>query len=322
MTSPSLPGERAGYLAAAVAVAAFAALPALAGAGTQAVVLVLLLHAALAQAWNLVGGYAGQMSLGHAAFVGTGAYMTGVATLHTGLPLPVALVLSGLAAAGLALVSCVALLRLRGVYFSIATLAVALAAQAWMVSWEPAGGSRGLHLPIAELPAPTVLYALALGLVVATSLTAWWLERSAFGLRVMAVRDDEDAARALGVNGTRVKATVFALSGFYAGAIGGVVALNQISLMPDNLFGMSWTVGMVVMAIVGGLGTVPGPLIGAVVMYYLIERKLESNPDVAALLAGIVVIAVIRFAPEGLWGLARRALQRVRLRFGQARGAV
>ncbi len=294
--------------AAAAALAAFAVLPGVAEPGTQSAVLSLLLMAALAQAWNLIGGYAGLMSLGHAAFVGTGAYTTGLLTLRFELALPAALMASGLAAAALALLSCVALLRLRGVYFAIATLAMALAAQAWMVNWDAVGASRGLNLPIADLPEAATLYGLALGLVTAISLTAWWLGHGTFGLRVMAVRDDEDAARSLGVDGRRIKATVFTVSGFYTGMAGSLIALNQISLVPDNLFGMSWTVGMVVMAIVGGLGTVTGPLLGAGLMYYIVERGLEGMPDVAALLGGIIVIAVIRFAPGGLVGLLGQAI--------------
>jgi branched-chain amino acid transport system permease protein len=287
----------------ALLIGAFAIAPSLVGRGTQSVLLTLLLFAAMAQAWNLIGGFGGQLSLGHAAFLGTGAYTTGMLILKAVLPLAVTLLLSGLAAAAFALVTSAALLRLRGVYFSIATLAVALAAQAWMVTWEYTGASKGLNLPISDLPDPVSLYYLALALTIALSLTAWWFSWSAFGLRVMAVRDDEDAARALGVNGTRIKVTVSTLSGFFTGLIGAVVALNQIALVPENLFDLRWTIDMVVMAMIGGLGTVAGPLVGAGVVYYLIEKQFENQPELAALLAGILVIAVIRFAPGGVWGL-------------------
>jgi branched-chain amino acid transport system permease protein len=199
-----------------------------------------------------------------------------------------------------------ALLRLRGVYFAIATLAVALAAEAWMVTWEYAGASRGLNLPFSDLPGPLALYYLALGLTAAASLTAWWLTWSAFGLRLMAVRDDEAAARALGVNGTRIKVLVATLSGFFIGLTGAVVAFNQIALVPENLFDLRWATTMVVMALIGGAGTIGGPLVGAFVIYYLIEKQFESQPEASSLLAGLLVIAVIRFAPGGVWGTAMR----------------
>jgi branched-chain amino acid transport system permease protein len=285
--------------------------PAVVGRGTQSLLLTLLLYAALAQAWNLVGGFAGQLSLGHTAFLGAGGYTTAMLLLEAQAPLAVALPASGLAGAVFALVTSVALLRLRGVYFVIATLAVALAAHSWMMNWEYAGASKGLNLPIADLPSPLAIYYLALALVVAVTLTAWWFTWSAFGLRVMAVRDDEDAARSLGVDGTRIKTIVFTLSGFFTGLIGAVVALNQIALAPDNLFGLSWTIGMVVMTIIGGLGSVAGPLAGATVVYYLIEKQFESQPDIAALVAGILVIAIIRYAPAGVWGLAMRPVARI-----------
>ena len=128
-----------------------------------------------------------------------------------------------------------------------------------------------------------------------------------FGLRVMAVRDDESAARALGVNGTLVKVLVFTISGFFTGLIGGVVAVNQIALVPENLFDLRWVTTMIVMAMIGGAGTVAGPLIGAGIVYYLIEKQFENSPEIAALVGGLFVIVVIRFAPEGVWGLLNQA---------------
>lgn len=286
------------------------AAPSLAARGTVATLLTLLIHASLAQSWNLVGGFAGQFSLGHSALLGVGGYATGMLVLQAEAPLALALPVSGLAGAALAFLISVGLMRLRNVYFVIATLAVALAAHAWMVSWELTGGSRGLNLPVGDLPDSTVVYYLALALVVAATLVAWWLTWSAFGLRVMAVRDDEDAARGLGVDGTRIKAIVFAISGFLTGVAGAIVALNQIALVPDNLFGLSWTVNMVVMTIVGGLGSVAGPLVGATVTYLLIEKQLEGQPEVAAVLSGLLVLAMIRVAPGGLWGLIESAARR------------
>jgi branched-chain amino acid transport system permease protein len=287
-------------------VAAFVVAPTAVGRGTQMVLLTLLLFASMAQAWNLIGGFAGQLSLVHGAFLGAGAYAVGLLILKAGFPVGPAIFLAGILTAGMALITSAALLRLRGVYFAIATLVVALAAQAWMLTWEYAGASRGLNLPLSDLPGPLTLYYLALALAVSVSLTAWWLSWSAFGLRVMAVRDDEAAARALGVNGTLVKVIVFTISGFFTGLIGGVVATNQIALVPENLFDLRWATTMIVMALIGGSGTVAGPLLGAGIVYYLIEKQFENSPEIATLAGGLFVIIVIRFAPEGVWGLVTR----------------
>jgi len=291
----------------ALLVAALLVAPAIVSRGNQTVLLTLLIFAAMAQAWNLIGGFAGQLSLVHGAFLGIGAYTVALLILKADVPFAPALLLAGLLTASASLITSAALLRLRGVYFAIATLAVALAAQAWMLTWEYAGGSRGLNLPISELPRPLSLYYIALVVVVAASLTAWWLSWSTFGLRVMAVRDDESAARALGVNGTLVKVLVFTISGFFTGLIGGVVAVNQIALVPENLFDLRWVTTMIVMAMIGGAGTVAGPLIGAGIVYYLIEKQFENSPEIAALVGGLFVIVVIRFAPEGVWGLLDQA---------------
>jgi len=306
------PGSAAGWIATALLLVLLAIAPSLAARGTLSMLLTLLLYAALAQAWNLVGGFAGQFSLGHSALLGAGGYTTGMLLLKADVPLAVSLPASGLAGAVLAFVISVGLMRLRGVYFVIATLAVTLAAHSWMVSWELTGASRGLNLPVSDLPDWQVIYYLALGLTVAVTAAAWWLTWSAFGLRVMAVRDDEDAARSLGVDGTGIKAIVFALSGFFTGALGAVVALNQIALVPDNLLGLSWTVNMVVMTIIGGLGSVAGPLVGATVVYFLIEKQLEGQPELAAVMSGILVIGIIRVAPDGVWGLLKLAANRLR----------
>jgi branched-chain amino acid transport system permease protein len=222
--------------------------------------------------------------------------------LETGVPLAVAVVLSGLTAGGLALATSVALLRLRGAYFAIGSLAVSLAILAWMVTWQRTGGSKGLNLPISDLPSQDAQYFLALALVVCTCAIAWWFEHSSFGLRVMAVRDHEDAARALGVNGTTIKAAVLTLSGFLTGILASLVAFNQIALVPENLFGLVWVINMIVMTIVGGLGTVAGPLVGAGLIYWAIEKQLEGHPAVATSLAGALVLVVISVTPGGIWG--------------------
>lgn len=298
------------------ALAVLALAPSTVSRGTEATLFTLVLYAGLAQAWNIIGGFGGQLSLGHAAFVGAGAYTAGMLFVKTDLPLAAAMPLAGVVAAGIAIVVSVALLRVHGAYFSIGTLAFALALQAWMVTWNYTGASQALNIPFDDVPSADGLYYVALGLTGATTAVAATLTRSRFGLRLMAVREDEDAAAGLGVAGTQIKLLAFVISAFLTGLLGCVVALNQITLTPDNLFGLDWTIKMVVIAIVGGIGTVEGPLVGAVVVYYLIEKQLEGSPTLSLLLTGALIVVVIAFLPGGIWGgalsLARRARATVR----------
>jgi branched-chain amino acid transport system permease protein len=287
------------------------------GSSTQTVMLTLLIYAGLAQSWNLIGGFGGQISLGHSVFVGVGGYVTAMLLIKSGLPVAAVLALSGAACALVAVLSAPLLLRLHGVYLAIGTLALALAVQAWMLTWDYTGASKGLNIPFDRLPSPDGVYRLALGFAVLATVIAWWMSRSRFGLRLKAVRDDEGAASGLGVDVTRVKVTAYALSAGLTGLVGTVIALNQISIVPNNQFGIQWTIEMVVMAMIGGAGTIWGPPLGAFVVYYLIEYQLQDDPTLAAVLTGLLVVAVVRFSPGGIANLLSGLYHRLRT----ARGA-
>lgn len=268
--------------------------------GMQTTILTLLMYTGLTSAWNIVGGFGGQVSLGHSVFVGIGAYTTAMLLLHSSAPLLAAVLCGGALAAVAALVSAPLLLRLQGAYFSIGTLGLALAALAWMQVWDRTGASRGLFIPFASIPSLESIYYLALVVAAATLAVSAWLAKSAFGLRVMAVRDDEQAAAGLGVPVTRTRVIAYVISALLTGLMGSVIGLNQVAITPDNLFGLDWTVAMLVMAVVGGLGTVWGPAWGAFAVYYLIQYQLQDHPVASTLLSGIILIAVVQFAPRGL----------------------
>jgi branched-chain amino acid transport system permease protein len=227
------------------------------------------------------------------------------------------MVASGALSAALAAIVSFPLFRLRGVYFSIGSLAVALAAQAWMINWTWAGATKGLNLPTDPLPAPFDLYRLAGLVAVLATLSVYLITRSQFGLRLMAVRDHEDAAAGLGVRGFTVKAAAFSYSAFLAGLVGAVVAFQQISIEPVSAFGLGFTINMVIMAIIGGIGTTAGPVLGVFLVYYCIQRQLESAANVSTILTGVLLILVIRFAPGGLWGVLQAGWERG---WGWARG--
>jgi branched-chain amino acid transport system permease protein len=279
--------------------------------GTQEIVLSLLIWVGIAQSWNVIGGIGGQLSLGHSVFVGTGAYGLGMLVARAGLGWFVSLLLAGAMAALLAWVFSFPLLRLSGVYFTIGSSAVALMAIAWMVTWEWTGESRGLNIPLDAVPDRATKFRLIAVLAVISCVVVYLVLRSTFGLRLMAIRDDEGAAAALGVSARRVKRQAFVLSGLLTGLMGGAVALNQVSIEPNSMFSLTWVVTALVMVIVGGIGTTAGPVLGAFVIYYLVDRSLDGQPVLQALLSGVLVIAVIVVAPNGLVGLFRSATAQV-----------
>lgn len=291
-------------------------LPGTISRGNQELLLSLLIWIGVAQAWNLIGGIAGQLSLGHSVFLGAGAYGLAMLVTKAELGWVWALGLAGLLSAALAWLVSYPLLRLSGVYFTIGSSAVALIGLAWMVTWEWTGESRGLNIPLDAVPDRATKFRLIAVLAVFSCVMVYLVLRSTFGLRLMAIRDDEGAAAALGVSARTVKRQAFVLSGLMAGLMGGAVAINQVSIEPNSMFSLKWVVTALVMVIVGGMGTTAGPILGAFVIYYLVDRSLDGQPVLQALLNGVLVIAVIVVAPSGLVGLAKdswsRALNRVR----------
>lgn len=296
------------------------AAPRLAGPAGLSTLLFLTLYAGLAQAWNLASGFGGQASLGHAAFLGAGAYAAAIAMLHGGLPVAAALAVAAAAGAGLASLTAVALLRLRGVYFAVGSLALATAVLGLATIWNYTGASQGMSVPLDAVPGPDVIFYLAAGLALAATGVAWLLTRTRAGVRVMAVRDDEDAAAGLGVNARAVRIATMTVSGAFAGLFGAVIALNQVIVTPDNVFSMNWTIAMLVMTITGGIGTVVGPIVGAFVVYYLIQQQLLNYPTLSAVLSGVLLVAVVRFTPNGIWGALCEGARRVAS--GQSKEAV
>jgi len=294
--------RRFGPLAALIGVAlVVAAGPSVVGSYGLTLGFSLFVWVALAQAWNLVGGYGGQFSLGHAIFVGTGAYAVGVLLLHTRLPIAAALPLSGLAATLVAAVSAVPLLRLRSAAFSVGSLGVSLAGLSWMINWSYTGATSGLYLPSEAVLDDTTLYYLAAGVALLTTICVALLVRSRFGLRLTAVRDDEDAAAELGIDAFRVKLAAFTISAFFTGLAGGVLALQKLSLEPYSAFSLYWTTNMIVMAVTGGLATLAGPVVGAVVIFGMQQLLLDVG-TLSTLLTGLLLIVIVRVAPRGLSG--------------------
>jgi branched-chain amino acid transport system permease protein len=269
----------------------------------------LFTYITMAQAWNLIGGYGGQFSLGHAMFVGIGSYATALLLVHSSLPLWVTVVLSGLFASGIAAIVAVPLLRLRGVYFAVGTLGIALAALSWMINWGYSGKTAGLNLPTDVFLSFNALYYAAGSLAVFTTACVVLVVKSPYGLRLQSVRDDEDAAAELGVNGFRIKLVAFTLSAFFVGVAGGLIAIQKLTLEPYSAFSLNYTINMIIMTVIGGMGTIVGPIIGAALIFEL-QQQLQYYQDWSTLITGLLLVAIIRIAPGGVWGLVRQAYER------------
>lgn len=271
----------------------------------------------LAQAWNVLGGFGGQFSFGHALFFGTGAYVQGIAQLTWGLNAWVALAVAVVAAALVGLVVGALTFRygLKGSYFALVTLAFAEVFRIVALSVGFTGGGVGLMLPLAESAANLQFgsrrgfIALALAFVVVGFGVTIWLRHSRFGARLQAVRDNEDAARAVGVDPYRTKLGAIGLSAALMGA-GGAFYLQVFQYIdPGIAFGPAVSVEALVAAIVGGMGTLWGPAAGALVLHVLAEatRNLFGQlPGLNMVIYGAVLVAIVMFAPRGLSGWWRR----------------
>ena len=255
----------------------------------------------IALAWNIVAGYSGQLSLGVAAFVGLGGYACGLLMAHAGF----GWVTAGIAATGLSAVFAfllgLPLLRLRGAYFAVGTLAAAVALQAGAQLWTWAGGGSGFTLPIDGLPSSvSLLRASVVGFALALA-AVLYVQQSAFGLRVVAVRDDERAATGAGISCLGHRLAAFVISGALTGLAGALVALQTLTVSPAGSFSMSWTIDATLYVVAGGIATIVGPLIGVVLVYVVLTQELQSLGAVSAIIEGGLLVVILRFAPAGLW---------------------
>ena len=270
--------------------------------GSQIFVLV-----TLASNWNLIGGMTGYVDFGHAVFFGIGAYMMGI--LVTGTPLLIspewgfwqALPASGVAAALFALLVGLPTLRLKGPYFSIAMLGTLVAMREIARVLRPiTGGGVGLNLPpLLNRLGDYYLMLAVMGLVVSL---IWWIQRSEFGQSLIAIREDEIGAEMRGINTTLHKIAAFMIAAFFTGIVGGFWAWQNTYIDPDVVFVEARTVEMVMMSMLGGLGTVWGPPLGAVVIYYMEDLLWTNLFDSHLLALGVLLVAIVLFMPEGILG--------------------
>ncbi len=270
------------------------------------------LYICLGQSWNILAGFAGQVSLGHAALFGLGALLTRTLWFNS-VPLPIVFAASGLLPAICGLLIAIPTFRLRGAYFSIGTLAIA----------EVLRITIGHALPlVSTLPIDmlanydlTARYYLALAVALATMLTVYVFRRSRFSLGMLAIREDEDAAQASGVRALPHKLAAFALCSFFAGLAGATYAFYQVSYYPSAAFSPSWTFDALLITFVGGVGTLSGPVLGAVFYVFVRERLAVTLTNLHPLIFGALFILIVLVLPGGLvdiWTRLSRACRRIK----------
>ncbi len=269
-----------------------------------------LILALMAQGWNFIGGYTGYAAFGNVAYFGIGAYTTGLLMLGKWhVPFFPALAAGAVLSALVAILLGLPILRLKGHYFAIATLGVAEALSQVADTWDSVTeGSTGIDLPLKT--EGEFFYYTALALVIGGLALTWAFSRSKLGNGCIAIREDQDAARMLGINTTLFKVIAYALSAVFAALAGGLTAYQNIHVTPGDFFKIDYTLQMIIATIIGGTGTVLGPVLGAAVYQllstYVWSRFLELHPTVL----GAIIVLFIVFLPRGLMTVLGRKRQR------------
>ena len=271
----------------------------------------------IGQSWNILGGYAGQFSFGGVMFFGTGAYTSSILLTSFGVPPIIGIFAAIFMGAFLGLIVGYLSFRsgLRGSYFALITLAFAELLRVLANSVEFTGGGVGLFLTYApglhnlQFNSPTGFYYFSLVLLVISLAIAMWLERSRFGAQLVAIRENEDAAEALGIDTLKCKVYAIMIMGGMGGAAGTFYAQKYLYIDPPISYSIALSVEMLLVTIVGGMGTVFGPLVGSFFLHIVNEfaRHFIDTPGVSLIVYGFILILIISFLPNGLVGLFHRA---------------
>ncbi|MEM8811794.1 MAG: branched-chain amino acid ABC transporter permease [Pseudomonadota bacterium] len=276
----------------------------------------------LAQGWNLLAGYAGLVSVGQQAFVGIGAYAMFCGVILLDLDPILSIVLGGFAASLLAVPTAFFTFRLQGAYFAIGTWVVAEIVRLSVAQWKALGGGTGTSLPRSatremagieflkdtfgfktSAAADVITYWLALILVVVAVGGVYWLLRSRQGLGLAAVRDNQNAARSVGVDAQRLKTIAYLSTAFLTGLAGALIYVQKARISPDAAFSVvDWTAYAIFIVVIGGIGTIEGPIIG-VLVFFALQNTLSGFGSWYLMILGSLGIVIMLFAPRGLWGL-------------------
>ena len=316
------PTRTAGLIAAFVGLAALYAMPAIAPRAVVQDLFGILTLLVLAMNWNMLAGFAGLVSVGQQAFVGIGAYAMFAAIILLKLDPLLGVLIGGLAAAAFSVPMAFFAFRLNGAYFAIGTWVVADIARLAMGQWKALGGGTGTSLPkgttkdmvgvetikqvldvSGAAAADALTYWLMLSLAVVLLVASYVFLRTRMGLGLQAMRDNETAARSVGVDPLRLKAWVFLLTAFGTGLCGALAFIQITRITPDAAFSViDWTAFVIFITVIGGIGSLPGPVVG-VIVFYVLQRLLADYGTIYLIVLGILGIVVMLFARRGLWGL-------------------
>jgi branched-chain amino acid transport system permease protein len=283
-------------------------LPFILGQGATSTLVNFFILLTLGMTWNLLAGYAGLVSVGQQAYIGIGAYSVLYLAQHGVEPffaLPIAAVFCAVAAVPISLL----VFRLRGGYFAIGTWAVAEVLSLLTIRSTSLGGGTGTNVPGLDGFDPVVLgaytYWASLVVAVLTLAGCYLMLRSRVGLALTAVRDDEVAARSVGVRVPRAKRAVYMAAAIGAGGAGGLLAISQLNVEAGNVYGVQWSAYMIFVVLIGGIGTLEGPILGTIV-FFVLQQTLSSYGGWYLIIVGSVAVLMAVWIQQGIWGLADR----------------
>ncbi len=309
----STPGARAAMVIAALGLIVLAAAPWWAGRADMRLLGEIYLYLSLAVLWNLMAGYAGLVSVGQQAYVGFGGYMLFALTMFAGLHPILAILLGGVLAAAISVPIAALIFRLKGAYFAIGTWVMAEVFRLSFAQASSLGGGSGSSLPVDVVRSladsrsgrEALSYWLALGAAVTVMACVYLFLRSRRGLALTAIRDSEVAAAGLGINIWRTKLEVYVVTSAFTAIIGGLIFLQKLRISPDAAFSVNdWTAFVIFIVVIGGIGTLEGPIIGTI-LFFLLRETLADLGTIYLIVLGLVAIVIMLKAPKGVWGLIR-----------------
>lgn len=274
--------------------------------------MLILMWIAMSSSWNIIGGFAGYISLGHGVFFAIGGYTAGLALAHWGISPFLFLPIAGLTAMAVGFLAGLITLRTRGPAFIVATIAMLFLFLLWFDNWEFIGASSGLDLPLFQFPVRWLkvpfYYAMALCAIGAVYLS-YRVAHSKFGLGLRAISQDETKAEVAGINTRWYKVWAFALSAFFIGVAGAIYGYSLTHLRPLTFFAIAVAARMVLMAIIGGRGTVAGPVLGAILIIGVNEFAVRQLGESALniVFTGLILVLALLFFPQGIVGSLRKA---------------
>lgn len=265
------------------------------------VFVLIFLYMSLGQMWNLLAGYTGLVSLGQQIFIGLGGYSLAVITVLYHLPIALGIIVGGVISILFALIISQPIFKMRGDYFTIGTWIVAESLAVFFSVWTFVRGGLGFNITAAYNLSTTDIYYMAVCMGIGSIALVYFLLRTKIGLALMAMRDNESAAETLGVELYKTKLKVFLIAAFVTGLTGALLYLSIAYIQPKASFSITWTVAMVFIVIIGGIGTIEGPILGAF-FFIIIKQYLYSYPGISMIILGIVAILTILIAPKGIIG--------------------